>query len=511
MVGPKTLEVSAEMVRDRLNQSVYERLYTPKDMTQINNNNQTVLNKTAKTDKPANHRGRPIEFALYDLAKAKQHKLERRRNDLTKDEDNSFKKASSDGKNPTSSQFASRKFEREFEKVISNMAAQEEDWDENKLIPFGHAGSVLTTLGFLPINMSPESQDYQFFQDLWQVFDGEEREGVQKPALLYVLSVIRGFKFPEREQDAPAAEGREGIAKQAFFDEDNFVIRKGGQARLFAYFKNLYVNRLQFEGYQNKKPVPVATLELKPAPYVSEKSRKIAEAARQKHTGGEQMAADIVSYLYTKEKLRQEEKQKFSKQIAMEKDNKELGDASFKPQTLDYEFTLDQYKNRATHGDRNLDLYRTVPQGALAQKADIKTDQFEFRKGPEEFTFSPVINDVDAHRYDAEKSLETTGGIEFAQRMAKAREMQDQKKEVEGRGPLSSGKKGKKAPQPQMMGPPVLDTSSEKSKFKSSFGQPPPVVRKPRKPVTSGKKSRKPVSFFDSQKLDQKSLRQGAS
>jgi len=188
------------------------------------------------------------------------------------------------------------------------MARQEEDWSPEKPIPYEQTGSVMTTLGFLSYNIQPDSADFALFQELWEVLDGENREGVTQNNLLYALLIIRGFKFPEREVNVDPEEGRQGIAKQAAFGNDELVIRVGGTAKIFAHFKNLWVNRILFEG-ESKKRVPVATVELKAAPQISEKSKKLAEESRKKYVSGEEMATDIVSYLYDKEQTRQAEKE----------------------------------------------------------------------------------------------------------------------------------------------------------------------------------------------------------
>jgi hypothetical protein len=47
------------------------------------------------------------------------------------------------------------------------MANEEADWNEEQLIPYQPCGSLLTTLGFLPQEMAPESEDFKLFRDLW--------------------------------------------------------------------------------------------------------------------------------------------------------------------------------------------------------------------------------------------------------------------------------------------------------------------------------------------------------
>ena len=60
-----------------------------------------------------------------------------------------------------SSEHAFQKFKKDFDRVINNMKQEEEDWDEGLNIPFAATGSILTTLGFLPLKMQEESEDYK--------------------------------------------------------------------------------------------------------------------------------------------------------------------------------------------------------------------------------------------------------------------------------------------------------------------------------------------------------------
>lgn len=53
----------------------------------------------------------------------------------------------------------------------------------------------------------------------------------------------------------------------------------------------------------------------------------------------------------------------------------------------------------------------------------------------------------------------------------------------------------------KLLGPAVLDTSVNKNKFKSSFGEP-PVVEKKQNFGASTMRKRKPVSFYDSKRIE---------
>jgi len=97
--------------------------------------------------------------------------------------------------------FLCQKFEKEYRIVVHNMSNEEEGWTEESPIPYRPCGSVLTTLGFLPPDMPPESEDYSLFKDLWDMMEGEQRSGITVENLLYCLLIIRGARLPQRECD----------------------------------------------------------------------------------------------------------------------------------------------------------------------------------------------------------------------------------------------------------------------------------------------------------------------
>lgn len=67
---------------------------------------------------------------------------------------------------------------------------------------------------------------------------------------------------------------------------------------------SFHVNRMSFEGRPKPREDP-ALLEVKQAPQISEKSKKIAEDMRKKLLG-DQCSSDIVTQLYEKEKVRKQ-------------------------------------------------------------------------------------------------------------------------------------------------------------------------------------------------------------
>ncbi len=88
------------------------------------------------------------------------------------------------------------------------------------MISFQQTGSLLATLGFLPANVQPDDNDYKLFEELWQIIDGEAREGISTENLKYVLSVLRGFRDSKLEVDCEPVQGKQGIAKIIIYDQE---------------------------------------------------------------------------------------------------------------------------------------------------------------------------------------------------------------------------------------------------------------------------------------------------
>ena len=78
---------------------------------------------------------------------------------------------------------------------------ESEDWNEGDRISFEQTGSIMATLGFLQENITPQKPDYALFEKLWAMMDGEKYNGVNADDLSYILLVVSGSKFPEREVD----------------------------------------------------------------------------------------------------------------------------------------------------------------------------------------------------------------------------------------------------------------------------------------------------------------------
>lgn len=151
--------------------------------------------------------------------------------------------------------------------------------------------------------MSQESKELKLFKDLWDLLEGEKNGGVTVENLLYMLLIIRGAKLPNREIAPDFAEqsSRNDIFKTARIGQKGeFKVFRGGQEVIFTYFKDFYVNRLQFEGLVQKRPVKQVSIDITIPPKFTKTSQKITKKAVDKHRKeilGEK-DFDIVSYLY---------------------------------------------------------------------------------------------------------------------------------------------------------------------------------------------------------------------
>ena len=110
------------------------------------------------------------------------------------------------------------KFLRWYQEVLGNIESNEEDWDMSQRISFQHAGSILTTMGFLQETVTEEKADYKLFQELWALMEGEARDGVSKDDLAYILMLILGVRDPAREVECPADPEKHGLARFIIFD-----------------------------------------------------------------------------------------------------------------------------------------------------------------------------------------------------------------------------------------------------------------------------------------------------
>lgn len=64
---------------------------------------------------------------------------------------------------------------------------------ENRYINYVKLGQLFTELGFLPMNLGPDSIERELLFDVWNIMKGEENNGVTLANILTVLFAIQGI------------------------------------------------------------------------------------------------------------------------------------------------------------------------------------------------------------------------------------------------------------------------------------------------------------------------------
>ena len=121
-------------------------------------------------------------------------------------------------------------------------------------------------MGFIPQNLHNDAIERDLFEDFWGMVKGGASKETLRTALLAVIGVtlkerIKDAEKPEREQKkSPEHEGesegegeeqeeKESPTEWGFYDEDEeFCFRPREHGKVFAYFKNFYINRVQYVG-----------------------------------------------------------------------------------------------------------------------------------------------------------------------------------------------------------------------------------------------------------------------
>ena len=199
-----------------------------------------------------------------------------------------------------------KRFRKQFDEIIEKMSIHEQEWDPSHPLSFNQAGSIIQTMGFLPEETREGRPDYAMFVEFWEMVDAEQRGGIAIVDLFYLLDIIRGSLFPDREIDfdehsekinVEAQMAKKGLSKYIYFDyENNMLIGRGGQVKIQRRFEGFKMNKNQKDSMTKAQQVLQSDLsnKLTNKPYVSQKSALLAQKKRQK------MAAegDIVSLLY---------------------------------------------------------------------------------------------------------------------------------------------------------------------------------------------------------------------
>ena len=136
-----------------------------------------------------------------------------------------------------------------------------------------------------------------------------------------------------------------------------------------------------------------------------------------------------------------------------------MKECSFKPVTNDYPL------QQETCGDKNIDLYKKIQKKQYANRKTVASDEFELRKNPEEYRFTPNINHNVKISRDSQAS-NVKGFDKTMQRLEAARQQKLEKSMITERGIPSQmiAKLKNGIPDNGMV------MTHKPSKFKTSFG-----------------------------------------
>lgn len=76
-------------------------------------------------------------------------------------------------------------------------------WGEvmKKKVNYVKLGQLLTELGFLPVNLTPDSVERELLFDLWNMLKGEDNNGIIVSNLKNILLIIQGLISEKDRKD----------------------------------------------------------------------------------------------------------------------------------------------------------------------------------------------------------------------------------------------------------------------------------------------------------------------
>ena len=121
-----------------------------------------------------------------------------------------------------------KRFRKQFDEIIEKMNEQEQEWDPLQPLNFNQAGSIFQTMGFLPEETREGRPDYALFEEFWEMVEGEQRGGIGFEDLYYLLEIIKGNSYSEREIDfnehnekidIEVQMSKKGLSKYIYYDD----------------------------------------------------------------------------------------------------------------------------------------------------------------------------------------------------------------------------------------------------------------------------------------------------
>ena len=287
-------------------------------------------------------------------------------------------------------------------------------------------------------DVSKEEEYNQLRAKMWQILEGEKRNGIRSETLkVFFAAIMKILLYPETGvTDVSSANNRYGT-----YSEDGvFNINQAQATRVHKDFILPYLNRITYNSPGSSKPTEESGYTFKPS--LCEHSVTLVHSVRDKHAGKEQNSESVVSrpkgynehvemlnqakkdqeeyslliYLYRKLKKKKEEIEKAEKAVC-----------TFKPQITEYKHgETEESKLAAKHvkvstskptADRCQSLYELSKK--IVKKDDKPTDEYVFEKEKDQYTFAPNIEKEKVFESEDTKAPQIAETIE---RMKRGRE-----------------------------------------------------------------------------------------
>ena len=425
-------------------------------------------------------------------------------------------------------EFVHAKFIKDYQASIQMIRDQSMEQEEGlQKLNFEQTVMVMKYMGFLPRVIHEGRTGYDLLTEFWDLVQGEARQGISAGDLFYMLEIIKGYRYPEREvefddmdeshveEEEKVEDGdgdeEDGLVRPVrsrirryvrYSEEGSLVIALGGQIKIQQRFRAFQINTTQ-KDITNRNSMVSGKLAEKfdkntQKPQISEMSQKLALNRRKRLNAKKE--SDIVDILYQQSEMKSERRQ--NKTMMDIEKAKELleQEMTFKPKTNNYE------SHQPTSGDKCLDLFARVKVGQYANKRDNeenmqRNDQQEFEQHKALELNTSIFR---------QGQLEQIKGLDLHLKHKKQAAL---KKELELvatlRNPtvdykVKTTKKGKKVTKKrsnQLYGSQTMNTGTE-TKFKTSFGMPKPVNKSKRTTEMAMKvQMRRPITYTEAKKI----------
>jgi hypothetical protein len=390
-------------------------------------------------------------------------------------------------KNATNKMICSR-FMKQFNEVAHNYL----DSDDKTIVTDGRlsleaAACVMFSLGFLStldeLDEDAYTQEKVLLLEIWEVLEGEPRNGIKPDNLAVFLLAILGLDHSVMEGTTKNANvQRPAHAKgniAGFFDNSEiFHLSPEEIRKIQTVYDLLRVNRLKNESNVKGKDGNDGK-DCAETPHIDENSRQLAENYRGKlrndigklleenapqgndalpEISEEDQEDAAVTDTKAKEKpklvdqlshidlmiIQKQAQKEAHKQASLLQEQLALQECTFQPQRgnagPNLNTSMNSSRNQSVASlNKCFELYAAARR--QEKKVDKTSDQIEFERNREEFTFKPSRQSLTSHnnttmeRRESAQALTNDKEIDKAvERMRKAREMKEQEKDLREQG-----------------------------------------------------------------------------